>query len=200
MSIRVPPPPKPLVFALVAAPLLLLLAGAFGIAGQDLGPNPVRELTHVTGKTALNLLWITLMVSPLRSLTGDAGWLRLRRMLGLATFAYAALHFAIYIVLELDLDLSDVGRELGKRPYIWVGGAALLGLLPLALTSTDRWMRRLGRRWTTLHRLIYPIALLALWHYFWQVKADVREPLLYAAVLALLLGWRAWRARGALFN
>jgi sulfoxide reductase heme-binding subunit YedZ len=195
-----PPPPKPLAFALAAAPLALLLAGAFGIAGQDLGPNPVRELTHVTGKTALNLLMLTLMVSPLRALTGDARWLRLRRMLGLSAFAYAMLHLGVYVALELDLDLRDLGRELAKRPYIWVGAAALTALLPLAITSTDRWMRRLGRRWQWLHRLAYPAAALAVWHYGWQAKADLREPLLYASVLALLLGWRAWRRRRAAVN
>ena len=199
-ALRLPPPPKALVFVLAAAPLALLLAGASGLAGQDLGPNPVRELTHVTGKTALNLLLITLMVSPLRALTGDARWMRLRRMLGLSAFAYAALHLAVYVVLELDLDLGDLGGELAKRPYIWVGAAALLALLPLAVTSTDRWMRRLGRRWQTLHRLAYPAAALGIWHYYWQVKADILEPLLYAAALALLLLWRARRARRRVVN
>lgn len=194
-TFRLPPPPRPLAFALAAAPLLWALAGLFGVAGADLGPNPVRELTHVTGKTALNLLLITLMVSPLRELTGIPSWLRLRRMMGLFAAFYAALHFLVYAVLELDLSVADLGRELAKRPYIWVGAAALLALLPLAVTSTDRMMHRLGRRWQTLHRLVYAIAVLAVWHYWWQVKADIREPLLYASVLALLLGWRAWRWR-----
>ena len=126
-KLGVPPPPKTWVFALAAAPLALLIAGAFGVAGQSLGPNPIRELTHVTGKTALNLVMITLMVSPARALTGDPRWVRIRRMLGLWTFAYAALHLIIYIVLELDLDLRDLGRELVKRPFIWVGATALLG-------------------------------------------------------------------------
>lgn len=176
-------------------PFLWLLAGLLGIAGADLGPNPVRELTHVTGKTALNLLLITLAISPLREMTGIPAWLRLRRMMGLFAAFYAALHFLVYAVLELDLSMADLGRELAKRPYIWVGAAALLALVPLAVTSTDRMMRRLGRRWQTLHRLVYAIAVLAVWHYWWQVKADIREPLLYATVLALLLGWRLWRWR-----
>lgn len=193
--LRLPPPPRALAFLLAALPLAWLALGAAGIAGAGLGPNPVRELTHVTGKTALNLLLITLMVSPLRALTGDVRWLRLRRMMGLWAFTYAALHFTVYAVLELDLSLADLGRELAKRPYIWVGAAALLALIPLAVTSTDRMMRRLGRRWRTLHRLVYPIAVLGVWHYWWQVKADIREPLIYASALALLLGWRAWRAR-----
>ena len=194
-ALRLPPPPRALAFLLAAAPLLWLVAGVAGLPAADLGPNPVRELTHVTGKTALNLLLITLMVSPLRELTGIAAWLRLRRMMGLFAAFYAALHFAVYVVLELDLSVADLGRELAKRPYIWVGAAALLALVPLAVTSTDRMMRRLGRRWQSLHRLVYLVAILAVWHYWWQVKADIREPLLYASALALLLGWRVWRAR-----
>lgn len=194
-SFRVPPPPRSLAFVLAAAPFLWLAAGVAGLPAADLGPNPVRELTHVTGKTALNLLLISLLVSPLRELTGLPSWLRLRRMMGLFAAFYAALHFLVYAVLELDLSVADLGRELAKRPYIWVGAAALLALVPLAVTSTDRMMRRLGRRWQTLHRLVYAIAALAVWHYGWQVKADIREPLLYAAALALLLGWRVWRAR-----
>lgn len=194
-SFRLPPPPRPLAFALTAAPFLWLLAGLFGVPGADLGPNPVRELTHVTGKTALNLLLITLLMSPLRELTGIPAWLRLRRMMGLSAALYAALHFLVYAVLELDLSVADLGRELKKRPYIWVGAAALIALAPLAATSTDRMMRRLGRRWQTLHRCVYAIAALGVWHYWWQVKADIREPLIYASALALLLGWRVWRWR-----
>ncbi len=193
LPFRLPPPPRPLAFALAAAPAAWLIAGIFGIAGADLGPNPVRELTHVTGKTALNLLLITLLVSPLRDLSGIPSWLRLRRMMGLFAAFYAALHFTVYAVLELDLSVADLGRELAKRPYIWVGAAALVALVPLAVTSTDRMMRRLGRRWQTLHRLVYAIAILAVWHYWWQVKADIREPLVYASALALLIGWRLWR-------
>lgn len=198
-GLRLPPPPRALAFTLAALPLAWLVAGIMGLPAADLGPNPVREMTHFTGKTALNLLLVTLLVSPLRSISGDARWLRLRRMMGLWAFAYAALHFTVYAVLELDLSLAELGKELVKRPYIWVGAAALLGLLPLALTSTDRMMRRLGRRWQTLHRLVHAIAILAVWHYAWQVKADLREPLLYAAALAVLLGWRLhrWRDRRA---
>jgi sulfoxide reductase heme-binding subunit YedZ len=135
---------------------------------------------------------LTLMASPLRTITGQMIWQRPRRLLGVAAFCYALLHFLIYAVLELDLDFSDLARELTRRPYIIIGTLALLGLIPLAATSTDRMMRKLGRRWQTLHRLVYPIAILAIWHYYWQVKADIREPLWYAAVLGVLLGWRVW--------
>jgi len=181
---------KPVIFLLASLPVLLLLAGALGVAGQSLGPNPIREMLHVTGKTALNLLMITLMVSPLREITRQLRWQRPRRMLGLFAFAYALLHFLVYALLELDLDFRDLAREISRRPFIIVGTAALLAMVPLAATSTDRMMRRLGRRWSSLHKLIYPIALLGVWHYYWQVKAALTEPLLYAAALAILLGFR----------
>ena len=186
---------KPAVFIGASLPFLWLIAGAFGLFGQSLGPNPVREMLHTSGKTALNLLMITLMSTPLRVISGNILWQKPRRMLGLFAFAYALLHFVIYAVLELELDVNDLGRELTRRPFIIVGTIALLALLPLAATSTDRMMRRLGKRWQRLHSLIYPITILAIWHYYWQVKADVREPLIYAGVLAVLLGWRLWVRR-----
>lgn len=184
---------KPLVFLGALAPLALLLAGVFGIAGMSIGPNPIREMLHVTGKASLNLLLITLMVSPLRELTSNVSWITLRRPLGLFAFFYALLHFLIYAVLELDLDFSDLGREIIKRPFIIVGTLALLAMIPLAATSTARMMRKLGKRWTQLHYLIYPVTAFGIWHYYWQVKADITEPLLYAAGLALLLALRAKR-------
>ena len=165
-----------------------------GLGGVSLGPNPSRELLHFTGKTALNLLWIGLLASPLQKLTGDPRWIRPRRIIGLFAFGYALLHFLIYAVLELGLDFSDLGRELVKRPFIVVGTIALVLLVPLAVTSTDRMMRRLGRNWARLHRLVYAITILAAWHYWWQVKKDFTEPLLYATALAALLAFRLWRA------
>ena len=182
---------KPLVWLGALAPLGLIVAGIFDLAGQSLGPNPIREILHVTGKTSLNLLLITLCATPLRELTGQTWWVRPRRLLGLMAFSYALLHFLVYAVLELELQLGEIGRELARRPYILVGTVALLALIPLAITSTDRMMRRLGRRWQRLHRLIYPITALGIWHYYWQVKADIREPLIYLGLLALLLAWRA---------
>ena len=185
---------KPLVWLGALVPLALIVAGIFDVAGQSLGPNPIREILHITGKTSLNLLLITLCATPLRELTGQTCWVRPRRLLGLMAFAYALLHFLVYAILELELQLGELGREIARRPYILVGTVALLALIPLAVTSTDRMMRRLGRRWQTLHRLIYPIAALGIWHYYWQVKADIREPLIYLGLLTLLLGWRARRA------
>ncbi len=115
-------------------------------------------------------------------------------MVGLFAFFYASLHFAVYVVLDLDLNWHMVGADIVKRPYITVGFTALMLLIPLALTSTNRMMRRLGRRWSRLHRLVYVIAVLGVWHFYWQEKIDVRQPLLYAAVLAVLLGYRLARS------
>lgn len=186
---------KPLVFAACLVPFALLVAGAFGIAGRELGADPVKFVLHWCGKTALNLLLITLLVTPVRLLGGWPNLVRLRRMLGLFAFFYALLHFAIYLGLDLEFDFAGLAKDIAKRPYITIGFAALLLLVPLAATSTNRMMRRLGRRWLVLHRLVYVIAILSVWHYYWQVKRDIREPLIYAAILAVLLGYRVWHRR-----
>ena len=190
---------KPLVFVAGLAPLAWMICGALQLFGASLGADPVKKLEHECGKTALNLLLLTLSVTPVRELTGMPQLLRLRRMLGLFVFFYAVVHFTVYLVLDLELNFRMVGADIVKRPYITVGFTALLLLVPLALTSTNGMMRRLGRRWQSLHRLIYVIAALAVWHFYWQVKRDVREPLLYLGILALLLGYRLvrWRARAA---
>lgn len=181
---------KPLVFALALAPAVYLTLGAFGLAGVDLGADPVREILHRCGKTALQLLLLTLLVTPLREISGWRDLIRLRRMLGLFAFFYALLHFTTYAWLDQGLDLHAIGEDILKRPYITIGLAALLLLVPLAVTSTDRMMRRLGRRWTQLHRLAYLITLLGVWHFWWQVKKDIREPLVYALIFAALMAWR----------
>ena len=186
---------KPLVFAACLVPLAWLACGAFGWFGAGLGADPVKELEHECGKTALNLLLLTLAVTPVRELTGQPQLLRLRRMLGLFAFFYVMLHFTIYVVLDLELNFATLGTDIAKRPYITIGFGALLLLVPLAVTSTNAMMRRLGRRWQSLHRLVYLIAILGVWHFYWQVKRDVREPLIYAAMLAALLGYRVVRAR-----
>jgi sulfoxide reductase heme-binding subunit YedZ len=184
---------KPAVFVACLIPAALLAAGAFDLPIERLGPDPVAFILHALGKTALNLLFITLLVTPVRQLTGLTHLLRLRRMLGLFAFTYALLHFLAYLVLDRQLDLSTVGADIAKRPYITIGFTALVLLVPLAITSTNRMMRRLGRRWTRLHQLIYLIAILGVWHYYWQVKRDVREPLIYAGMLTILLGYRVVR-------
>jgi len=187
---------KPLVFVAGLAPLAWMICGALQLFGASLGADPVKKLEHECGKTALNFLLLTLSVTPVRNLTGLPQLLRLRRMLGLFVFFYAVVHFTVYLVLDLELNLALVGADIVKRPYITIGFTALLLLVPLALTSTNGMMRRLGRRWQSLHRLIYVIAALAVWHFYWQVKRDVREPLIYLGILALLLAYRLarWRA------
>jgi methionine sulfoxide reductase heme-binding subunit len=189
---------KPVVFLASLTPAAYLAAGAFGILGLSLGPDPVAHLLHSCGKTALNFILITLLVTPVRRLTGFTHLLRLRRMLGLFAFFYVVLHFTVYLVLDQVLDLHAVLQDVTKRPYITIGFTALLLLIPLAVTSTQKMMRRLGRRWQKLHQLIYVVAILGVWHYYWQVKRDVREPLLYIFMLSLLLGYRIvvrWQAR-----
>jgi sulfoxide reductase heme-binding subunit YedZ len=190
---------KPLVFVAGLAPLAWMICGALQLFGASLGADPVKKLEHECGKTALNFLLLTLSVTPVRTLIGLPQLLRLRRMLGLFVFFYAVVHFTVYLVLDLELNFPLLGADIVKRPYITVGFTALLLLVPLALTSTNGMMRRLGRRWQSLHRLIYVIAALAVWHFYWQVKRDVREPLLYLGMLALLLGYRLvrWRVRAA---
>jgi sulfoxide reductase heme-binding subunit YedZ len=184
---------KPIVFALCLLPLLWLVAGIVGWAGADLGANPVEKTQDTLGIWGLRLLMATLAVTPLREI---GGWPRLhlfRRMLGLFAFAYILLHFLFYLFVDQALDWPQLVADIIKRPYITVGFAALLMLVPLALTSTRRAMRRLGRRWQTLHRLVYPAAVLGCVHFWWQVKADIREPLIYVAIATLLLGWRLIR-------
>lgn len=186
---------KPLVFAASLVPAAWLGLGAFGIGGIDLGADPVKTILHSCGKTALNFLMLTLLVTPVRQLSGFTHLIRLRRMLGLFAFSYALLHFTVYFSLDQELNLHSVLADIAKRPYITIGFTALVLLIPLAVTSTNKMMRRLGKRWQPLHRLVYVIAILGVWHYYWQVKRDVREPLIYAAILAVLLGYRFFKRR-----
>ncbi|MBN6151639.1 protein-methionine-sulfoxide reductase heme-binding subunit MsrQ [Xanthomonas sp. AmX2] len=166
--------------------------------GSDaLGADPVAEIEHRTGLWALRLLLLTLAITPLRQLSGQPVLLRFRRMLGLYAFFYASVHLAAYLGLDLRGYWTQIFEEIVKRPYITVGFSAWLLLVPLAITSTQGWMRRLKRNWGKLHKAIYAIGVLAVLHFWWLVKSDVREPLLYATILALLLGWRAWRAFSA---
>ncbi|MBB6599209.1 protein-methionine-sulfoxide reductase heme-binding subunit MsrQ [Luteimonas sp. MC1825] len=188
---------KAAVHALALAPLGWLGWQVWQVyTGADidaLGAEPVAAIEHELGLWALRLLLVTLAISPLRALSGQAVVLRFRRMLGLYAFAYATLHFAAYLVLDLRGYWALVFEEIAKRPYITVGFAAWLLLVPLAVTSTRGWMRRLGRRWAQLHRAVYAIAVLAVLHFWWIVKSDIREPALYAGILVVLLGWRVWR-------
>lgn len=180
---------KPLLFVACLVPLGLLVLG--GLQG-DLGANPLERVTHVTGDWGLRLLLITLAITPLRRLSGWTRLLRLRRMLGLFAFFYVSLHFLTWVWLDQELVWSAIVADIAKRPYVTVGFSAWLLLVPLAATSTRGIMRRLGRNWQRLHRLVYGAAVLGVLHYIWLVKADLLQPLIYAAMLAILLAVR-WR-------
>ena len=157
---------------------------------MSLVANPIEELIHRLGIWGLNFLRITLAVTPLRRLTGKGWLLRFRRMFGLFAFFYVLMHFLTYAGLDQRFNLSVIFEDIAERPFITVGFTAFLLLIPLAATSTNAMMKRLGRRWQKLHRLVYVIAVLGVVHFYWQVKLDTLEPLIYAAILAALLGYR----------
>ena len=183
--------------ALSLAPLALLgwqFWQVFKTGSDALGADPVAAIEHRLGLWALRFLIFALAITPLRQITGQSVLLRFRRMLGLYAFAYATLHFAAYLALDLRGYWTQIFAEIAKKPYITVGFTAWLLLVPLAVTSTQGWMRRLGRRWGQLHKLVYAIGIGAVLHFWWLVKSDIREPALYAGLLAVLLGWRGWQA------
>lgn len=180
---------KPLVFTASLLPLAWIL----WLGWQDqLGANPVEALSHRTGDWSLRFLLLTLAVTPLRRLGGWNGLQKFRRMLGLFAFFYVCLHFGVYLVFDQFFDWRAIVEDVAKRPYITVGFTGLLLLIPLAVTSTNGMIKRLGRNWRRLHRLVYLIGALGVLHYLWLVKADLGEPLIYAGVLAVLLGYRLW--------
>ena len=182
---------KPAVFLACLFPLArLLLLGA----SDRLGANPVEFVTRSLGTWTLVMLCLTLAVTPLRRITGWSALARVRRTLGLYAFFYGCLHLGTYVWLDQWFDAGAMLRDVAKRPFITAGFAAFLLMVSLAATSTDAMMRRLGRRWAQLHRAVYAIALLAVLHFWWHkaAKNALAEPLLYAAIVALLLGWRAW--------
>jgi sulfoxide reductase heme-binding subunit YedZ len=181
---------KAAVFVLALAPLVELVAGAFYFP-EWLGANPAEFINRATGRWTLRFLLITLAVTPLRMLTGWHWLLRFRRMLGLFAFFYAVTHLTSYAAFDRVFELDEILKDIAKRPFITVGFTALLLLIPLAVTSTYAMVRRLGaRRWFALHRLVYLIAPLGVLHFWWMVKADVTQPAIYAAILAVLLGYR----------
>jgi sulfoxide reductase heme-binding subunit YedZ len=187
---------KVAVFVLALVPLGRLVTGAF-LYPEWLGANPAEFITRATGDWALRMLLITLAVTPLRRLSGWNWLLRLRRMLGLFAFFYAAVHFSSYISFDHVFDAEAILKDIVKRPFITVGFLCLMFMLPLAVTSANAMVRRLGaKRWIALHRLVYLVAPLAVLHFWWMVKRDLTEPIIYAMVLAGLLGARlVWRAR-----
>lgn len=182
------------IFLVSLIPLLRLIGD--GVLGQ-LGANPIEKIIRTTGYWTLTLLLVTLAVTPLRRLSGWSWPGRFRRMLGLFAFFYGCLHFLSYLVLDQFFDWPAIVKDIAKRPYITVGFAAYLLLFPLALTSTDAMIRRLGgKRWRVLHRLVYLIAVLGVAHFWWLVKKDISGPAIDAAILVVLLGFRLlWAVR-----
>jgi sulfoxide reductase heme-binding subunit YedZ len=188
---------KLLVFLLSLGPLIVL---AWGFLHEDLGANPIEFITHSTGDWTLRFLIFTLTITPLRKLAGVPQLIRYRRMLGLFAFFYGCLHFTTYLWLDKFFDLPDIWKDIYKRPFITVGFLGFVLLIPLAITSTAGWIRRLGgKRWQLLHWLIYISAIAGVIHYYWLVKSDVRLPLFYGSIVGILLLYRVivWGRRNA---
>jgi sulfoxide reductase heme-binding subunit YedZ len=183
---------KPALYAAAVLPLAWLLFALFN--GLVMG-DQVKFIQHVTGDTVLSCLMLTLAVTPLRRLTGWNEIIRVRRLIGLTAFWYACLHFSTYVVFDQSLSISEIMTDIAKHPWVLVGFTAFLCLIPLAITSTNGWVRRLGgKRWRRLHRLVYVAAAAGVLHYFWLVKKDISYPLIYGVVLLVLLLSRLWWA------
>lgn len=179
---------KVLVFALCLAPLALLVWEVFHIG---LGANPIEFITHTTGDWTLRLIILTLCITPARKLLGLPELIRYRRMLGLFAFFYGCLHFTTYIWLDKFFDVGEMLKDINKRRFITVGFTGFVLMIPLAITSTAGWIRRIGgKSWRNLHRLIYASAMAGVVHYYWLVKSDVRRPVRYGILVGLLLGYR----------
>jgi len=186
---------RPLAHVACALPLVFIVLQLAEVAGLRLGPNPGLAIRDILGEWGLRLLLVTLTMTPLRWITGKSWPLQFRRLTGLWSFAYLTLHFVTYFFLDRSLDLPVIIEDITKRPFITIGFAGFILMIPLAITSTAGWRRRLGQRWLKLHKLVYLIAILGCWHFYWLVKKDVREPLIYCAILAVLLGFRVWKSR-----
>ena len=182
---------KPPVFLICLLPFFFILTDSMELTG-NLGANPIENIQDRLGNWGLRFLLLTLAISPLRKLTGQI-WLTLfRRMLGLFTFFYVLMHFLTWLILEQNIYLPAITEDIITRPFITIGFLALLILFLLASTSTNNIQRKLQKKWYAIHRLIYAASILAVWHYWWQVKKDITEPLIYAFVLSILLLYRIW--------
>jgi len=183
---------KALLFVAALVPVGRLAAGAL-VFPEWLGANPAEYITRATGDWTLRFLLATLAVTPLRKLFGWHSLAAFRRMLGLFAFFYGVVHVSSYVAFDHVFDVAEILKDIVKRPFITVGFTALVLMTPLAITSTNRMVQRLGaKRWLSLHRLVYVIAPLGVLHFWWMVKRDVTEPAIYAAILAVLLGYRVW--------
>lgn len=183
---------KSVIWLCCITPIAFLLWQLFT---DQLGANPLEVVIRRLGEWGLQLLLLTLCMTPLRDLSNEAWPIQLRRLLGLWSFTYLCMHFLTYLWVDQFFDWAEIGKDILKRPFITVGMLAVLGLMPLAVTSTRAMQRRLGRNWKRLHQLIYVIAILGMLHFFWLVKADLLRPTIFAFCLALLLGYRLFRKR-----
>jgi methionine sulfoxide reductase heme-binding subunit len=184
---------KPVLYVAAVLPFAWLVFAL--VTGLVMG-DEVKFMQHVTGDTALTCLMLSLTVTPLRRLTGWNELIRVRRLIGLTAFWYACLHLSTYLVFDQSLSIDEIAKDIVKHPWVLVGFTAFLCLVPLAVTSTAGWVRRLGgKRWQRLHRLVYVAAIAGVLHYFWLVKKDIQAPLVYGAILLILFGTRLWLAR-----
>jgi len=184
---------KPVLYVAALLPFAWLVFAL--VTGLVMG-DEVKFMQHVTGDTALTSLMLSLTVTPLRRLTGWNELIKVRRLIGLTAFWYACIHLSTYLVFDQSLSADEIAKDIVKHPWVLVGFTAFLCLVPLAITSTTGWVRRLGgKRWQRLHRLVYVAAFAGVLHYFWLVKKDIQAPLVYGAVLLVLLGTRVWLAR-----
>jgi sulfoxide reductase heme-binding subunit YedZ len=183
---------KPAVFAACCVPLIWLLLQLFEVGPLRLGPNPVEDIQDTLGIWGLRMLCATLAITPLAWIIGPLP-IRFRRMLGLFAFTYCGLHFLNYLILDQTFNFGAIIEDIIERPFITIGFFGVLSMLPLAITSTNNWRRKLGRTWNRLHRLVYLTGIAGCWHFYWQVKKDLTEPLIYCAIIAVLLTARIVR-------
>ena len=182
---------KPTVFLICLLPLILVLSDLFEISGT-LGANPIENIQDRFGIWGLRFIVILLMISPLKKITGIIWLIQFRRMIGLFAFFYVLMHFLVWLLLEQSLLMPAIIEDVTKRPFITIGFIALLILLILASTSTSNIRRSMGRKWGKLHQSVYLASILGIWHFWWQVKKDITEPLIYAVIIFILLTYRLW--------
>ena len=182
---------KPIVFLIALLPLILVLTDLFEISGT-LGANPIENIQDRFGIWGLRFIVILLMISPLKKITGNIWLIQFRRMIGLFAFFYVLMHFSVWLILEQSLLMPAILEDVIKRPFITIGFIALLILLILASTSTSKIRRSMGKKWDKLHQSVYLASILGIWHFWWQVKKDITEPLIYAVIIFILLTYRLW--------
>tara|TARA_B100000902_G_scaffold379963_1_gene414835 strand:- start:58 stop:678 length:621 start_codon:yes stop_codon:yes gene_type:complete len=182
---------KPIVFLICLLPLILVLTDLLEISGT-LGANPIENIQDRFGIWGLRFIVILLMISPLKKITGIIWLIQFRRMVGLFAFFYVLMHFLVWLLLEQSLLMSAITEDITKRPFITIGFIALLILLILASTSTSKIRRSMGKKWEKLHQSVYLVSILGIWHFWWQVKKDITEPLIYAVIIFILLTYRLW--------